>query len=171
MRLVQAIQFASLKHKGQERRGSGLPYVTHPIIVSHLIAKYKKDSKNLEDLQIAGLFHDLLEDTDTTYAEIERDFGPLVASIVQELTSDEIAIKEMGKNNYLKLKMVKMSKYAFIIKLIDRFSNITDGPTTKYILDTLDMMSYLRKNRNGVTKRQLSIIKDIERECKKLTSN
>jgi (p)ppGpp synthase/HD superfamily hydrolase len=37
MLIVKAIQFASEKHKGQERRGSGLPYVTHPIIVSQLI--------------------------------------------------------------------------------------------------------------------------------------
>ena len=169
MRLINAIQFASKKHIGQERRGSGLPYVTHPIIVSHLIAKYKPHSKHLEDLQIAGLFHDLLEDTNTTYAEIEREFGPLVASIVQELTSDEIAIEEMGKNNYLKLKMVKMSKYAFLIKLIDRFSNITDGPTKKYVIDTLDMMQYLRVNREEITKNQLRIIEDIEKECHKIS--
>lgn len=165
MLVVRAINFAAEKHKGQERRGSGLPYVTHPIIVSHLIAKYKSNSKHLEELQCAALLHDTLEDTECTYTEIEREFGPLVAAIVIELTSDDEIIKTIGKNEYLKTKMIKMSKYAFILKLIDRLSNVCDKPSDKYVKDTIELMEYIKANRIDLTNRQSSIIIDIELEC------
>lgn len=166
MLVIKAINFAAEKHKGQERRESGLPYVTHPIIVSHLIAKYKGSSKHLEELQCAALLHDTLEDTQCTYKEIEREFGPLVASLVMELTSDDESIATLGKNEYLKLKMVKMSKYAFILKLIDRFSNIVDKPSDKYMKETFELMGYLKENRDDLSTRQIKIIDDITRLCK-----
>jgi len=135
--IIDALQFAAEKHKGQERRGTGLPYVMHPIIVSQLIIKYKGGSKHIEELQIAALFHDLLEDTETTYFEIESKFGSLVASLVQELTSDPIKVKELGKNEYLMNKMLSMSRYAFVLKLVDRLSNILDKPGEAYVNKTL----------------------------------
>ena len=115
MLVIKAIGFAAEKHKGQERRGSGLPYVTHPIIVMELIQKYKSDSVRLNELKCAALLHDVLEDTECTYKELEREFGPLVASLVIELTSDEEMIEKMGKKEYIKQKMFNMSKYAFIL--------------------------------------------------------
>lgn len=166
MLIVKAINFAAEKHRGQERRGTELPYVIHPIIVAHLLGKYKKSTR-LEELQVAALLHDVLEDTECTYIEIERGFGPLVASIVMELTSDDEAIKIMGKNEYLKQKMIKMSKYAFVVKLIDRFSNILDKPGKKYAENTINMMAFLESNREDITETQLVIIKDIVAECHK----
>ena len=82
------------------------------------------------------------EDTFCSYIEIEREFGPLVASIVMELTSDEESIEKMGKNEYLKNKMVNMSKYALTLKLVDRLANILDTPKQKYIQDTLVLLTY-----------------------------
>ena len=60
-----------------------------------LLEKYKV-SKNIEDLKCAAILHDTLEDTFCSYIEIEREFGPLVASIVMELTSDEESIEKMN---------------------------------------------------------------------------
>ena len=85
-----------------------------------------------------------------------------------ELTSDNEKIKEVGKNEYLKGKMILMSKYAFIIKLVDRLSNILDKPGTNYVKNTLNMMDFLRKNRVDITARQILIISDIETECVKI---
>ena len=159
--IIQAIQFASEKHKNQVRRGSGLPYVTHPIIVSELIRKYKGNSVNIEALICAALLHDTLEDTDTNYHEIERLFGTLVASLVFELTSDEVAIEKMGKNEYLMQKMVTMSSYGLVCKLCDRLSNIIDGPTDNYLKDTRKMMEYIYDNRKDITETQKDIMLDI----------
>lgn len=167
MLVIKAISFASEKHKGQERRGSGLPYVTHPIIVMELVQKYKGNFKHIEELKCAALLHDVLEDTECTYQEIEREFGPLVASIVMELTSDEVRLKELGKNEYLKQKMMKMSQYAFTLKLLDRLSNIMDGPREGYVKKTLNMMAFLLQERTELTDRQKGIISDIQSECYK----
>ena len=167
LKVVQAIQFASEKHKGQIRRGSGLPYVTHPIIVMELVQHYKGTSKNIENLKCVALLHDVLEDTECTYFELEREFGALVASLVQELTSDEEQIKILGKNKYLMQKMLRMSQYAFTLKLLDRLSNIMDGPTKKYLKDTLEMIDYLKKNKADLTETHKNILRDLKKECKK----
>jgi len=167
MLVIKAIKFASEKHKGQVRRGSGLPYVTHPIIVMELVLKYKGTSKHIEDLRCAALLHDTLEDTECTYQEIEREFGPLVASLVMELTSDPVRIKELGKNEYLKQKMIKMSQYAFTLKLLDRLSNILDEPGESYAKKTINMMTFLQSDREEITERQLGIMEDITEACEK----
>jgi len=163
MRIIKAIEFAANKHNGQKRKSTGFPYIVHPIIVSNLILKYKGSSKHIEDLQIAGLLHDVLEDTNTTVLEIQKEFGSLVASLVLELTSDKKKIKkdyDNNKNKYLIEKMLLMSNYAFILKLIDRLSNILDNPTEQYMKDTIIMMEELSERR-GLTKRQKQIVKDI----------
>lgn len=165
MLVIKAIQFAAQKHFGQERNDTYLPYIVHPMTVMHLTSKYKKDSKNLENLQCAALLHDTLEDTDCSYSELEREFNPMVASIVLELTNDDEKIKELGKNEYLKGKMIGMSKYAFLLKLIDRLANVSDTPRIKYVENTLDMMTNLRNNRKGLTATQLRVISEIEKVC------
>lgn len=168
MLVIKAISFAATKHKGQERKGSGLPYVIHPIIVMELIQKYKGNSKDIEALKCAAILHDVLEDTDCDSKELEREFGPLVASLVMELTSDKIMIKKFGKKEYIKNKMINMSKYAFILKLLDRFSNIIDEPRTKYVYDTIETLDFIKTNRADITERQSLIILDIENACKKI---
>jgi len=165
MEILEAINFAAEKHKGQVRKGSGLPYILHPIAVSHLILKYKV-SKHITELQIAAILHDVLEDTECSYSEIEDKFGFLVASIVMELTSSNEQIALLGKNKYLMQKMVLMSKYAFILKLIDRLTNVSDQPAKKYLEDTIVMMKFVKENREDLSKTQLKIISKIETVCK-----
>jgi guanosine-3',5'-bis(diphosphate) 3'-pyrophosphohydrolase len=162
--LLRAIRFADRKHKGQKRKVSGDEYFTHPLMVSYLLAKYKR-SKNLEMLLAASVLHDTVEDTKTSYTEILREFGAGVMSLVQELTSDKEAIQKVGKNEYLKKKMIGISSYALVIKLIDRLSNVTDSPTDKYVADTIDLLKYLKKNRK-LSKTHKAIACDIEAVCK-----
>ncbi|MEK7182016.1 MAG: HD domain-containing protein, partial [Patescibacteria group bacterium] len=54
----KAIQRATVLHHGQERKGTGAPYIVHPYAVAFLLAHYTDD----EDVIIAGLLHDVLED-------------------------------------------------------------------------------------------------------------
>ena len=65
MDFEKAIEFIKQKHNGQKRK-QGTPYYTHPVAVAELL---KEKGFSLE-YQIAGLFHDLLEDTDATIEEI-----------------------------------------------------------------------------------------------------
>jgi guanosine-3',5'-bis(diphosphate) 3'-pyrophosphohydrolase len=134
-----ALNFAQIKHQGQIRELSGLPYVNHPISVSHILKSYTADPEIL----IAALLHDTLEDTRTSFQEIENRFGNRVASLVQELTSDKQESKRLGKAIYLSEKMLHMSDAALLIKLADRLDNISDltsaAPTEfskKYLAET-----------------------------------
>lgn len=89
----KAIDFATIKHAGQFRKGSGLAYVTHPIKVGFML-----QSMNMSyAVIIAGILHDTLENTDTTYEELVREFGVEVADLVLELTSDKKEIRRIQK--------------------------------------------------------------------------
>jgi (p)ppGpp synthase/HD superfamily hydrolase len=164
--VLKAIEFASKKHKGQVRKVSNSPYVTHPLAVSYLVSSFKK-SKHLDEILAACLLHDTLEDTETTFIELAKEFTPLVASLVHELTSDSIAIKELGKARYLANKMYGMSSYALVIKLADRLHNISDNPSQKMIDDTNYILTTIEQRRK-LSKTHKAIIKEIRN---KLTVN
>lgn len=158
--MLKAIQFAIVKHNGQFRKVSGEPYVTHPIAVAELVLKYKR-SKHINALVEAAILHDCLEDTDATFVELATEFSPLVASLVLELTSDTNMIKQMGKLEYLKKRLVGMSSYALVDKLCDRLHNISDNPTQKMKDDTRELLVFLKDNRR-LSDTHLAIIQDIE---------
>ena len=87
-RLEQALRFAAVGHQGQVRRNSGVPYVEHVVAVAWILDRAGFE----EDVVIAGLLHDLVEDTSTTLADVERQFGGVVAELVahcSEVKSDD----------------------------------------------------------------------------------
>lgn len=160
MRLLKkALEFGSSKHAGQVRKVSNQPYINHPIEVSLIVMKYKRSAR-LEELLCASILHDTLEDTDTTFVELIEAFTPLVASLVLELTSDPEAIKLMGKNEYLKKKMVGLSNFGLLLKLADRYANLTDNPTPKYVQDTKDLIQFVQGKRR-LSSSQARIARDI----------
>lgn len=57
-KIEKAINFAAQKHLGQIRKGDGLPYIVHPFGVAWILSGYSTD----EDVIVAGLLHDVLED-------------------------------------------------------------------------------------------------------------
>lgn len=144
--VLKAYRFADAKHAGQVRKFSGEDYISHPIAVSYIVASYKK-SKHLDELVAAAILHDVLEDTDTTFEELAREFTPLIASLVYELKSDKEEIKRVGKTAYLQKKMCAMSSYALVLKLADRLHNMSDAPTDKMKSDTVEIIEYLMLNR------------------------
>jgi len=144
--------YAAKAHAGQTR-SDGSPYIAHPERVAANVEKFKK-SKNLDALIKAAWLHDTIEDSDTTFEDLRKMFGGLVAGLVKELTSDKGAIDKSNKTDYLKNKMVAMSSYALVIKLADRLDNVSDLKTAKtpawaqkYKKETQDILSHLVKNR------------------------
>jgi (p)ppGpp synthase/HD superfamily hydrolase len=77
-RFEQALRQAALGHRGQIRRTGDLPYLEHVMAVAWILDRAGFN----EDVVIAGLLHDLVEDTPTTLEDIETRFGRLVADIV-----------------------------------------------------------------------------------------
>lgn len=82
-RYTAALLLAARAHQGQCRKGTPIPYITHPVAVAALVAHYGGD----EDQQIAALLHDVLEDGGLQYAgEILGAFGARVLAIVEACT-------------------------------------------------------------------------------------
>lgn len=163
-RVQKAISYATEMHQFQYRH-DGSAYINHPLRVANYVRKYKTSS-NLEDLYIAAILHDIIEDTEGTYYDIIKLFGPQVASIVLELTNDENLKHEVGKTKYLEIKMKNMSSWALVIKLCDRLDNITDVISSteifrnKYVKETIEIINYILENRN-LTQTHLNIIEAI----------
>jgi (p)ppGpp synthase/HD superfamily hydrolase len=161
--IQKAIDFASKRHEGQTRKFSGLPYFTHPENVSKIVHDYCGRAKNYEILVVAALFHDLLEDTNTTEQEIASEFDPEIAYLVKELTSDEEEIKATGKTEYMKKKFEALSDDALILKLADRLDNMLDSPAPKTVSATIEIIQHLLANRilNFTQKRLADEILDV----------
>jgi (p)ppGpp synthase/HD superfamily hydrolase len=162
----EALRFATQKHNGQFRRG-GAEYITHPTAVADTIDRVKSSSHRIDDLKSAAYLHDTLEDTDTTYEELLKQFGPVVMSLVHELTSDKAELERLGKTEYLKRKFSGMSSWALVIKLADRLSNIGDLDEAdkkwaiKYARQTKDIIEYLKQNRKLSATHQ-KLVREIE---------
>lgn len=74
-----AIEFAAKAHAKQKRKGTNIPYISHPYGVGMILL----EAKCKKEVVIAGLLHDTLEDTDTTEEEIENTFGLEVLNLVK----------------------------------------------------------------------------------------
>ena len=121
-RILEAARFAAEKHAHQKRKGeAGEPYVNHLLEVAELIS----GSSDLLDanLVIAGLLHDTVEDVGVTFADLEKKFGPDVASLVAEVTDDKSLPREVRKALQIQTAPKKTPR-AQVIKLADKISNL-----------------------------------------------
>ena len=96
--LHDAIRFATEKHEGQCRKGTMIPYIVHPMETMQIL--HSMDAG--VELMMAGLLHDTLEDTETTYDELELLFGKNVANWVQAHTEDKEKTWEERKEKEIK---------------------------------------------------------------------
>jgi guanosine-3',5'-bis(diphosphate) 3'-pyrophosphohydrolase len=78
----RALRLAAFGHRDQVRKGSGIPYIEHPMAVALILDRVGFD----EEVAIAGLLHDLVEDTDVTLDEVRTRFGDDVAEAVAGCT-------------------------------------------------------------------------------------
>ena len=112
-RIEKAIEFVVKKHEGQYRRG-GLPYCTHPIAVAEML----EADGEAEEVVLAGLFHDLLEDTDATELEILQLGGEEVLRAVKLLT------KQKGYTMSEYMQGILENPIAKAVKIADRTHNV-----------------------------------------------
>jgi len=122
--LARAYRFSERAHLGQKRL-SGENYVSHCVEVAKILADLQLDSITVA----SGLIHDVVEDTATTVAEVEQEFGPEIAAIVDGLTKigtlPAHSTQERQVENYRKL-LLSIAKDArvILIKLADRLHNM-----------------------------------------------
>lgn len=120
-RIEKAIEVAIRIHKGQFRKGDGItPYVVHPLSVAMILSRYTRD----EDIIIAAILHDALEDTSYSPKEINKDFGSKVLEIVRDVSDKEPdATWHRRKDDYLK-HLKKASKEACLVACADKINNL-----------------------------------------------
>ncbi|XP_050822230.1 guanosine-3',5'-bis(diphosphate) 3'-pyrophosphohydrolase MESH1 [Gopherus flavomarginatus] len=123
-RLLEAADFAARKHKRQRRRDpEGTPYINHPIGVARILSQ-EAGVMDIAVLQ-AALLHDTVEDTDTTFLEIEEQFGEEVRRIVEEVTDDKMLPKMERKRLQIE-RAPHSSRGAKLVKLADKLYNLRD---------------------------------------------
>lgn len=123
-KIKEAYEFAKNAHRGQ-LRASGDPYILHPLITARNLAEINMP----EEVIIAGLVHDVPEDTEHDLTEIEKLFGEDVKNLVEGITKLG-KIKYRGFERYvenLRKMILAMAKdvRVIIIKCADRIHNLT----------------------------------------------
>ena len=148
----RAYVFATAMH-GSQKRHSGDPYFAHPIQVAGILTEYRLDAATIA----AGLLHDTIEDTVATYEQIEKQFGPQIAELVNgvtKLSRLELAGEKDKQAANLQRFILAMSKdvRVLLVKLADRLHNmrtITHLPKpekrARIALETLEIYAPLAR--------------------------
>ena len=121
--VLSAATFAAERHRDQRRKGKDAsPYINHPLALASLLA-----DRGVRDptVLMAALLHDTVEDTATTFEDIERSFGPEVAGLVREVTDDKTLSKAERKRLQIE-HAAHLSRPAMLVKLADKICNLHD---------------------------------------------
>jgi (p)ppGpp synthase/HD superfamily hydrolase len=142
-RIVHAVEFAIAAHHGQTRKYSGRPYIEHPLAVARMVSRFEHD----ENMIIAALLHDTVEDTSVAIEDIQLAFGTGVADLVGDLT--DVSCPTDGNRKTRKQKdlchTAAAQPRAKTIKLMDLVHNSVsiirnDKGFARVFLDEMDRM-------------------------------
>ncbi len=123
--LIQKAYILSKTAHGNQKRHSGDPYFTHPLAVAEILIDLKLDQQSI----ITALLHDVVEDTEVTLEEIEKDFGEEIAALVDGVTKlgkiESISASEHMAENFRKLALAMSEDIrVLLVKLADRVHNM-----------------------------------------------
>lgn len=126
-KIVRAAYFAGEKHKDQRRSDKEeTPYINHPLELASILV----DEGYVDDVNVicAALLHDTIEDTETTFEELESIFGPVVTNIVREVSND-MTLSSTERRIRETENIPGLSHPAKLVKLADKIANIRDIST------------------------------------------
>ena len=148
--IERALRIAATHHHSQTRKGGVIPYVTHPFGVAMLLQRFGFDD---DELLAAALLHDVVEDTECTLDDLEREFPPSVVEIVASLSErkddDQGQLRPWKERKLEHIAHVQAANLeARAIVLADKLHNLA---TMKIDLDSgQDVWSRFRADRNEV---------------------
>lgn len=125
-----ALKVASKAHRDQTRKGTDIPYISHPVAVAMIIGEYTTD----EDVIVAGILHDVLEDVRPSIyseADMRGDFGDKITDIVKDVSEDKVAGEPEKpwierKKGYLAHLDSLVNVEPMIVSTADKIHNLTD---------------------------------------------
>jgi len=127
-RLISALAFAAHKHRDQRRKDAvASPYINHPIALANVLTN--EGGIDDERVLIAAVLHDTVEDTETSEQELIREFGQEIASIVLEVTDDQLLPTAERKRLQVEHAST-LSHQAKLVKLADKICNLRDIATS-----------------------------------------
>lgn len=117
--IIKALEFASIAHRNQARVGPDkVPYISHPAAVGMVLWK----AGFTDEVVMAGILHDVIEDTDYTYDDIQREFGKQIADWVAEVFEDAALPHDEKKEQYL-TQLAAASMEAKAVSAADLLAN------------------------------------------------
>ena len=125
-KLDYSILFATKAHDGQRRKSDNVAMIFHPFTVGMILKENNMD----ENTVIAGILHDVVEDTKYNVEDIKKEFGNEVAEIVEEVSED----KSLEWNERKKKAMEKIQKASFNGKMVECADKINNLETLEDII-------------------------------------
>ena len=164
---LKALNFAAKAHLGQTIPGGKVPYTVHLCQVAMEVMSFPSEA---DDLAICcALLHDTLEDTSTSYQELEASFGKEVAEGVQALTKNDSLPKAQQMSDSL-ARILQQPKQVWMVKMGDRIINMGEPPhywtsekRQSYRLEAETLWQQLSPAHSGLSRRLRQRIDDYEK--------
>lgn len=135
MMIEKAIKYATKAHEGQKRKGGkDVPYITHPLAVAEILKSHGATAETI----IAGILHDVVEDTPITLSDLAKEFGKGVATLVDY-------VSEVKTDDDEKKRPWKIRKKEYITRL-------ESGPYEAVLVASADKLHNLRDTLEDYTK-------------------
>jgi (p)ppGpp synthase/HD superfamily hydrolase len=140
--ITKAFLYAYEKHKKDKRKGTNIPYIVHPIDVASTLLKERNNSNVSDELIVAGLLHDVFEDTGASLKDIEEEFGKKVMILVKASSEPEEykgESKDEKRKSWVDRKthtiesIKKANRDAKLLSCADKLSNLRDIVNDKFV--------------------------------------
>ncbi len=163
--IVKAFQYALERHAGQLRKDNSTPYIVHPFRVFLWLADEAKIYD--ENVLSAAFLHDLIEDTNIDYDDINDEFNKEVADIVSVLTKDKSLPEHVREKRYNE-KLLHGSWKVKVVKLADMYDNLCDLDNWNIdkrekivkLKEKREQLEFVGRNLPGKYERILKIVED-----------
>ncbi|MEK7202151.1 MAG: HD domain-containing protein [Patescibacteria group bacterium] len=120
--IQKAIEVAIVAHEGQTRKGKNVPYITHLLSVGLILARTGAS----EEIIVAGILHDVLEDTNLTKEYLVKEFGKDVARIVDDVTEQDKSLLWVERKRLALEHISSMLPDSLLVKSADTLYNMSD---------------------------------------------
>ncbi len=118
--IERACELAAQAHAGQVRKGTNIPYISHPMAVGIILA----EARATTDAVIAGIIHDVVEDSSLTLEEVDRLFGNRVRTLVEACSGPDKSLPWEERKNHTLHSLQDVDRDIWLMTLADKLNNI-----------------------------------------------